>query len=103
MIFTVILNIGMVLISIAIILVHNQSQELMRDTFDGTIESKLHNFLNSEFDLQLKYCEGEIDNLMNEATIVLFFSNIMIFNTIGMLTSVMQKFLTFRFRDNVTI
>jgi len=89
MFFTVVLNLCMVVFSIVIILVHNDSQELMRDTFHGTIENKLQNFLNSTPVLKLKYCEGEIDNLMREAKIVLFFSYICTFNTIGMLTSVL--------------
>ncbi len=88
MIFTVMLNIFMVFISILVILIHNQSQELMRESFSGTIENKLHSFMNSEFEVKQKYREGEIDNLMSAASIVHFFSNVMIFNTIGMITSV---------------
>jgi len=59
--------------------------------------------MNAFPDVMAQYCEGELDNLMKEAKIVLFFSNVLIFNTIGNLTSVIQKFLTFKFRDNVTL
>jgi len=103
MVFTVLLNIIMVFISIAVILIHNDSQELMRNSFDGSIENKMHLFMNAFPEVMSKYCEGELNNLMKEAKIVLFFSNILIFNMVGNLTSVLQKFLVYKFKDNVTL
>jgi len=44
-----------------------------------------------------------MDNLLREATIVSAFSILCAFNTLGMLTSVLQKLITFRFKDNVTL
>mmetsp|Transcript_11798 Transcript_11798/g.18122 ORF Transcript_11798/g.18122 Transcript_11798/m.18122 type:complete len:90 (+) Transcript_11798:275-544(+) len=89
MIFTVLINFLMIILCIAIILVHNESQELMRDTFSGTIENKFHNFINGEFKMKQTFCEGEINNLLTESRILAFFLSVMSFTTVGMLTSVL--------------
>jgi hypothetical protein len=103
MFFTVLLNIFIVLISAALIIVRNSSQDLMKETFFGSIEDKIGLFINAEDSVLIKYCNSEIDLIMQENAIVGIFSTVLLFNTFGMMTSVIQKILTFRYKDNVTI
>ena len=59
--------------------------------------------MNYDDAVVLSFCESEIENLKSEYKLVTLLQLIMIMNTLGMFTSVLQKLVAFRFKDNVTI
>lgn len=103
MFFTVLVNMLILLMATLIIMARNESLSLMKDTFQGTIQGKIQLILNAKQETLAKYCEQEIDLLLYEHRLMSALTVILIFNTLGMLSSVIQKLLTYRLRDNVSI
>ena len=75
----------------------------MQEKFGGDFAHQTSIFLNSDDATVLSFCETEIENLKTEFQLVTLLQFFMLINTIGMFTSVLQKLVAFRFKDNVTL
>lgn len=75
----------------------------MLEKFGGDFAHQTSIFLNADDETVLSFCEIEIENLKSEFQLVTLLQFFMLINTIGMFTSVLQKLVAFRFKDNVTL
>lgn len=103
MIFTILISFILIFLSIVINQSMNNSFQVMQDNFGVDFAQQTNVFLNFDDAVVLSFCESEIENLKSEYKLVHFLQLIMIMNTLGMFTSVLQKLVAFRFKDNVTI
>lgn len=103
MIFTILISFVLIFLSIVINQIMNDSFQVMQEKFGGDFAHQTSIFLNSDDATVLSFCETEIDNLKSEFQLVTLLQFFMLINTIGMFTSVLQKLVAFRFKDNVTL
>ena len=60
-------------------------------------------FILAEDEILEEFCPDEISHLVSEYEIITIFYFIMILNSIGMFTSLVQKLIVYRNKDNVTL
>lgn len=75
----------------------------MKEFFGTSFGFRTNIFLLAEESVLDAFCPEEIQHLLSEYQIITILYFIMILNTIGMFTSVAQKFIVYRNKDNVTL
>ena len=103
MFFTVINNCIILILALVINLLHNTSFDFQLETFNNHFFLIKGIFLGAEKDKVTQFCERDLESMISETHALAFFNFFIILTSIGSFTSFFQKFLTFRFKDNVKL
>mmetsp|Transcript_30411 Transcript_30411/g.46587 ORF Transcript_30411/g.46587 Transcript_30411/m.46587 type:complete len:375 (-) Transcript_30411:1435-2559(-) len=103
MIFTVLINLGTLTFASALTLMHNSSYTTMQEYFGNNFFKKKGLFLGASGYVIEEFCEKEVDSILAEAPILRLFTIFVILSSIGGFVSFIQKLLTIKFKDNVSM
>jgi len=103
MVFSVLINGVVIGIAMYINSILNSSYAYTKDTFGGDFGKRTGLFLNAKPEVLEEFCGGEIDHLKEEYAVVKIFYMLMVISCIGMFSSVVQKLVSYKYKDNVTL
>ena len=103
MLFTVIISVTLMGCAIFITNVLNSSFAYMKEFFGTSFGFRTNIFLLATDDVLEAFCPEEIMHLESEYKVITILYLVILVNTIGMFTSLSQKIIIFRNKDNVTL
>ena len=103
MVFMVLINGTIIGLAVFINNILNSSFGYVKEYFGASFGSRSHLIQNANIDTLKPFCEGEIDHVVSEYRAVRIFYFVMILTCIGMISSIIQKFVQYKYKDNVTL
>ena len=103
MVFMVLINGTIIGLAVFINNILNSSFGYVKESFGASFGKRSHLILNAEEKVLKPFCEGEIDHVVQEYKAVKLFYIVMIITCIGMLSSIIQKLVQLKYKDNVSL
>lgn len=75
----------------------------MKEAFGTSFGTKTNVFLLADIEIKKAFCPDVVKDLKAEYGVISMLYFIMILNTAGMFTAMIQKIMTYRNKDNVTL